>query len=236
MARHFRKLLAVSGIGGDADSATALLGELSDADAEAVAVVGDLAGPSTETQVYRAIFRAFGESDLPAFWVPGPRDAPLRHYLRESYNMEIVYPTLHGVHGTAALGPDQVLFAGMGGEILDDPGALRDEEKAIRYPGWEAEYRLKLLREFDEHQKVLLFATPPAHKGLHAAGSEVVAELIKTHRPRVAIVGGDQPILEVLGRTLVVSPGRLDRGECALVDIGEPSAELRTFAGLHATV
>ena len=43
---------------------------------------------------------------LPAYWVPGPADAPVSDYLREAYNMEVVHPLTHGVHGTAAFGPD----------------------------------------------------------------------------------------------------------------------------------
>ena len=35
--------------------------------------------------------------------------------------MELVYPHLNGVHGTFAIGPSHVLFAGMGGEIVDEP-------------------------------------------------------------------------------------------------------------------
>ena len=35
--------------------------------------------------------------------------------------MELVYPHLNGVHGTFAIGPSHVLFAGMCGEIVDEP-------------------------------------------------------------------------------------------------------------------
>jgi hypothetical protein len=129
-------------------------------------------------------------------------------YLREAHNIEVVFPELHGVHGTFAMGR-HFLVAGMGGEIVDDPDAERDEQSRLRYPGWEAEYRLKAVREFDEHQKAFLFATPPAHKGLREPGSEVLAELINTYRPRVVITGGDEARSEQLGKALIVAPGNL---------------------------
>jgi hypothetical protein len=153
-------------------------------------------------------------------------DAPLNDYLSESYNMEIAFPKLRGVHGTAALGPDHVLFAGIGGDIVDDPDAVRSEEALVRYPGWEAEYRLKVVGEFKDYPKVFLFATRPMHKGLHEPGSEVLAELINTYRPRVVVTAGDEPSEERLGTSLVVSPGHLDQGRYALIDFHESSVEL----------
>lgn len=86
-----------------------------------------------------------------------------------------------------ALSSDYVVFAGMGGEIVDAPEVEREEQRTLRYPAWEVEYRLKIIRELaHDYQKVLLFATVPAHKGLRQPGSEVLAELIKTYRSRVA--------------------------------------------------
>jgi uncharacterized protein len=230
MAQGVRKLVAVAGIGGEVESLEQLFGEMSERGADAVAVVGDLGAPWSKANRYRAIFRALGEGERPTFWVPGPTDAPLRDYLRESYNMEIACPVLHGVHGTVALGPGDVLFTGMGGEIADDPETIRAEEALVRYPGWEVEYRLKVVREFDAHEQVFLFATPPAHKGLREPGSEVLAELIKTYNPRLAIVGGEEPAQEELARTLVVCPGRLDHGHYAVVDLRTRSVEAATLA------
>jgi Icc-related predicted phosphoesterase len=225
MPARLRVLLTVGEIRGEVDQLDRLLELLPEIGAEAIVVVGDLAAPWSGADVYRSIFRALGESDLPTFWVPGATDAPIRDYLRESSNMEIVYPNLRGVHGAVALSPDQTLFAGLGGEISDDPDTIRGEEALIRYPGGEAEYRLKMIREFDEHQKVLLFATAPAHKGLGEPGSEVLAELIKTYRPRAVVAGGAPAGHELLGKTLVVRPGRLERGEYAVVDLSDLSVE-----------
>lgn len=229
MARGVRKLIAVAGIGGDVTPLERLFEELEGSDADAVAVVGDLGAAWSKGDTYRTIFRVLGEGDRPTYWVPGPVDAPVGEYLQEAYNMEVAFPHLRGVHGTAALAPGNVLFAGMGGEIADDPKTVRAEEALLRYPGWEVEYRLKVIREFDAQNLVLLFTAVPAHKGLHEPGSEVLAELIKTYNPRLAIVGGEEPVQEELGRTLVVAPGRLGQGRYAVVDLHEGSVEEATL-------
>jgi hypothetical protein len=194
-----------------------------------IAMVGDLAG-ATAPKSFRAVFQALGRSGLPAYWVPGSRDAPVGDYLREAYNMEIVFPFLHGVHGTAALAPDHhLLLAGMGGAIDDDPDASRDEVGELRYPRWEAEYRLKIVREFEELELTLLCWTPPAHKGQHAAGSEALAEFINTHRPRLVICGGPRGS-RMLGKSLVVGPGSLAEGRYAIADVYAREVELETLA------
>jgi hypothetical protein len=140
------------------------------------------------------------------------------------------------VHGTVALAPNDVLFAGMGGEISDDPETIRAEEEFLRYPGWEVEYRLKVIREFYPREQVFLFATPPAHKGLREPGSAVLAELIKTYNPRLAVVGGAEPTQKELGRTLVVCPGRLENGHYAVVDLRARSVAAATLAPRAAAV
>jgi Icc-related predicted phosphoesterase len=226
MARRERKVLAVGSVRGALEPFQTLLGILPDTGADALALVGDLSGRAGDAGSYRDLFKMIGQARLPAFWVPGPRDAPVRDYLRETYNMETIFPLLHGVHGTAAAGPNQLLFAGMGGEISDDPEEPRVEEQHLRYPGWEVEYRLKALRELKDRVLVLLFATPPAHKGLRRPGSEVLAELVKTYRPRLVLVAGDEPSNVVLGNALVVCPGRFELGQFALIDLRRRSAEV----------
>jgi uncharacterized protein len=226
VSQAIRKLVAVAGINGAVEPLEQLLAELPSSDGVAVAVVGDLGAPWSRQDTYRAIFRALGEAARQTFWIPGPTDAPLGEYLRESYNMEIAFPHLHGVHGTVALGPGEILFAGLGGDIEDDPKTIRDEEARLLYPAWEVEYRLKVIREFDAPERVFLFTTTPAHKGLHEQGSEVLAEMIKTYSPRFAIVAGGAPMQEELGTTIVVCPGLLERGEYALIDVRARSVEL----------
>lgn len=228
--RHLRRLVAAGPINGASDALETLLEEVAESEADAAVIVGDLTGPGSGTESLRSIFRALGEARRPTFWVPGAADAPLSNYLRESYNMELVFPHLRSVHGAFAIGPSHVLFAGMGGELLDDPEATRLEDERLRYPAWEVEYRLKTIRELKDYQKVFLFTTQPAHKGLHGAGSRTLAELINTYEPVLAVVAGDGVAVGRLGKTLVVYPGRLDQGQYALIDFHDLSVEARTLA------
>jgi uncharacterized protein len=227
--QRMRKLLVIGSIRGAVEPLERLLAVLPDTAADGIAVLGDLVGPDGEPETHRRIFRALAESRWHTYWVPGPGDGPISGYMREAYNIEIASKTLHAVHGSAIRDPNKdYLFAGMGGEIVDDPDEPGDERQ-LRYPGWEAEYRLKVAHEF-EQMKVLLFTTPPEHKSLAEPGSEVVAELIKTHRARLALVPGDEPSAEWLGKTLVVTPGRFDEGKCTFIDLQERAIEADTLA------
>jgi hypothetical protein len=216
MRRDISRLLAIGGINGAVEPLNRLLDGLDDEHVGAVTVVGNI-GAASKPETYRAIFKTLGRAGRPSYWVPGPGDAPFRDYLRESANMEVIYPQLHGLHGTVALGPGPMLFAGMGGEIVDDPDTDRSEESSLRYPGWEAEYRLKTIREFKDYPKVFLFTSQPAYRRGHG-------------RPRVAVVAGDGAAEGWVAKTLVVCPGRLDRGQYALVDLDDLSVEVGTVA------
>jgi Icc-related predicted phosphoesterase len=225
------KILCAADPRGDVDAVERLVRVAGDRGADAIAVVGNLAADGTRAS-YRALFRALGAAGLPTYWVPGPGDAPIAHYLREAHDVGIVHPTLRGVHGTAALAPDgHLLFAGLGGEVDDAPDAAREELDRLRYPRWEAEYRLRILDEFDELSPVLLFATPPAHKGRNVPGSEVLAELVASHRARLVVCGGE-PATELIGRTLVVAPGSLADGHFAIVDLHTREVEAGALAGV----
>ena len=225
MARRIRTLLAIGDIRGEVEPLKRVLERLPETGADAVAATGDLGAAWSKAETYREIFRTLGEAGRPTFWVTGPTDAPLDDNIREAHNLEIAFPLLHGVHGTAVQADGQLLFAGMGGEIVDDPAAKRGEEALLRYAGWEVEYRLKIIREFKDRRMVFLFTTPPAHKGLHGQGSEVLAELIKTYNPRVVLVRGEGVAEGRIGKSLIVSPGRLDQGEYAVVDLHELTVE-----------
>jgi uncharacterized protein len=224
MARLTR-LVCAADPGGSTEAIAAVVGAAERDDAQAIAVVGTLGAGVASPESQRAVFRALAAARRPVFWVPGPDDAPVAAYLREAHSIEVVFGDVHGVHGTAALAPGGVVVAGLGGEISDDPDEPRDEMELLRYPRWEAEYRLKVLHEWPEHERVLLFHTPPEHKGLGRPGSDAVAELIGTFRPRVVVCGGD-PSSEVLGRSLIVAPGRALDGRYAVVDLHKREARL----------
>ncbi len=117
----------------------------------------------------------------------------------------------------------------MGGTVIDDPHTTRDEQERLCYPGWEVEYRLKFLNELKDYQKVFLFSTPPEHKGLHEPGSAVLAELIKSYKPRLALIGGKEPKHELLGTSLVVMPGSLAEGNVSIIDLREQTVEIRSM-------
>jgi Icc-related predicted phosphoesterase len=223
-------LICAAGPAGSAGATAALTEAAEHHDAGAIAVVGDLGATGAGAEGLRAVLRALGRGDRPAFWVPGPGDAPVAAYLREAHNAEVVFPNVHGVHGTAALsaGGDAVV-AGLGGEIADDPEAAREEVDRLRYPRWEAEYRLKILAELPELERVLLFHSHPMHKGLGTEGSEAVAELIGTFRARVAVCGGERSCA-MLGTTLVVAPGSARDGHYAVVDLQRREAQLAELA------
>jgi hypothetical protein len=110
--RRVRKILAAGEPRGDVARLKQLVDQVDRTGADAIALVGSLTGEGGGIEGYRAIFKALGPPHLQTFWVPGPADAPVTHYLRESFNIETVYPFLHGVHGTVALGSGYVLFAG----------------------------------------------------------------------------------------------------------------------------
>lgn len=228
------RVLCAAEARGATDAVDALLHAAAEMDVQGIALVGDLSGgePAERPAQFRSLFRALGATRLDTYWVPGPSDAPVGAYLREAHNIEIAYPFLHGVHGTAAFAPGTVLVAGFGGEVVDDPSGERDEVDRLRYPRWEVEYRLKLIgRELSEHeQPILLFATRPAHKGTGVAGSEALAEMAATLRARLVVCGGERGTMTI-GRTLVVSPGPLADGSYAIADLHSRSAELSELSG-----
>jgi hypothetical protein len=187
--------------------------------AEAVALLGNLTPKNSDPKVYGRILKALADEGLPAFYVPGSEDAPFSEFLREAANIEIVYSHLRGVHGTFALDRGHILWCGMGGAIDDDPHSSHNESEALRYPGWEVEYRLKFLRELKDYEKIFLFTSCPEHKGLHEKGSPVLAEIIKTYTPRIVLIAGEQQKQEMLGKSHVVVVGRLAEGNYTFVDL-----------------
>src|SRR4051794_13585821 len=230
--QRIRRVVCAAGPSGSPDAVDALLSNSGEGDV--LALVGNL-GALGQPDSLRSVFKALGRSGRRVYWTPGPDDAPIEHYLREAANIETVVPNLRGLHGGLAFTPDgHIVVAGFGGEVSDDPDAPRDEIQRLSYPRWEPEYRLKILNELDEHQFVLLFATPPAHDALGPGGSDVIFELIGTHRPRLAVCGGAQATA-MLGRSLVVCPGSLENGEYAVADINNHEVQFEHLTAGAAT-
>src|SRR5258706_15236570 len=212
MRKHVSKILATSEPLGNLEEVERLVKKVADTDADVIVVLGSLASKSATTRAYGKLFKMLAETRLPTFYIPGPEDVPIYEYLREAANIEIVYPYLRGVHGTFAFAPGYIVFTGMGGTVEDDPHMIREELETLRYPGWEAEYRLKFLNELKDYQKVFLFSTPPEHKGFHEQGSPTLAELINTYKPRLMLVGGKELKHEVLETSFWAMPGGLSVG------------------------
>jgi uncharacterized protein len=226
LSGHLTRIVACCELQGQTEEVERLLEAAREDGAEALALLGDL-GADEEVREYAGVLRTVGRAGLPAFFVPGPGDVPFGNYLREAHNTEVVFASVHGVHGTFAFAPGYLVFAGLGGEIADDPRHEREELERLSYPGWEVEYRLKMLRELKDYRKVFLFVTPPAHKGLQQEGSEILAELVKTYAPRLVLTGGEDSRRDLLGTSLVVAPGRLSEGRYALIDLLEGDVEVR---------
>jgi uncharacterized protein len=228
-SQHLNRILCVGQPGDSGDGTERILQVASSAGAEAIALVGDLAH---DPDGYGDLFRTLARAPQPVYWLPGAGDAPVDHYLKASYNIELAFPTVHGLHGTAAFASDtELVFAGMGGEISDDPGTQREEQSALRYPRWEAAYRLRVLDLLDYNELVMLFATAPAHKGHNTPGSEAVAELVGTYRPRLVVCGGPRAV-EILGTSLVVAPGSLADGHYAVAEVHAGTAELAELSAV----
>jgi hypothetical protein len=76
MARVTRILCAADPRGSRA-AVERLLAAADDAGVQAVCVVGDLGGETDAVGTYRALFGGLGKAERPAYWVPGPTDAPV---------------------------------------------------------------------------------------------------------------------------------------------------------------
>jgi Icc-related predicted phosphoesterase len=227
-AERMTRVVCAADARGSAGAVQALLSATEASDVQAIALVGDL-GAAGDGESMRSVFRALARGRHQTYWVPGPADAPIASYLREAANIEVVSPVLRGLHGTIAFAPGgHVVVAGFGGAVSDDPAAPRDESQRLSYPRWEPEYRLKVLHELDEHQFMLLFATPPQHAALGGDGSELIAELIGTHRPRLVVCGGAQGS-GMIGRSLIIAPGSLAEGNYAIADLNSHEVSHETI-------
>jgi Icc-related predicted phosphoesterase len=166
--------------------------------------------------------------------VPGAHDAPEARVLPIMTGLDWTERHLHCVHGMA-VPMSELAIAGFGGQVTEHE---REIDEALRYPGWEVEYRMAFLSQLDQSLLLLVFHHPPANvRELEPlderGGSEVVTELIGTWKPGVAVAAGPRPGRGMHGTTVVVSPGRLDRGEYAVFD-ARRGREVRFAGGASA--
>jgi uncharacterized protein len=224
MRKSNGKIMAAAEPNGDVEAVRQLGFEAKNSGAGTIALLGSMTRADSGPGEYTHILQALAEAKLPAFYIPGPEDAPISDFLWEAASLEIVYPIVRGIHTTFAMAHGNVLWSGMGGRIEDDPERIRDEVVTLCYPAWEVKYRLKFLQELKDYRKVFLFTTVPDHKGLHQIGSLVLAEIIKTYNPRLVLASGGKQTHTKIGKSLVVSLGRLCEGKFTLIDL--PSGEV----------
>ncbi len=186
----------------------------------------------TDIEQYEAFFKGLGELNIPVYYIPGRADAPIHRYLREAFNHEIVFPHIRNVHKSFSFFRNHYEIVGFGGEISEKE---RNEEFILRYPRWEVEYHLKIIRDLKPMELIMLFYTPPyggkldVKDGKHT-GSEVVEDFIKTYDPMYAVVGsGSEQGEEIIGTTHVINPGSLNKGEYAIVHLRRREVQFGKF-------
>ncbi|RMG63628.1 MAG: hypothetical protein D6715_10950 [Calditrichaeota bacterium] len=181
---------------------------------------------------YEAFFKTLGEIKIPVYYIPGKYDAPVARYLREAYNYEIVYPQIRNVHKSFSLYRNHYIVTGFGGEISEKK---REEDFVLRYPRWEVEYHLKIIRDLKPMELVMMFYTPPYGGKLDLVGnqhigSQVVEDFIKTYDPTWSVVGtGAQPGEEIIGTTHVINPGSLKDGQYAVIQLRKREVRFGTL-------
>jgi hypothetical protein len=99
---HLTRIVASCEPRGQINEVERLLEAAREDGAQALALLGDI-GAGEAAREYAKVLRTVGrEAGIPAFYIPGPGDAPFGRYLWEAYNTEVVFTSMHGVHGTFA--------------------------------------------------------------------------------------------------------------------------------------
>lgn len=250
------KILAFSDVHGEMDNLQELAEKLPELDADLAIFCGDIVGGKAraeewlraysqgeaprsdkpeileererDIETYVSFLRTLGHLGLPVAVVPGNMDAPEDLYLRIILAHEVVEPGVNLVHHGFMPAGRNLIIAGLGGEITETE---RESRFVLRYPRWETEFAFNFLRYLPQ-EKILVFHSPPKAnhidlEGDQHKGSQVVAEVIKTHRPLFAFCGHAHEAQgqEWVGNTLVVNPGALKHGYYAVMDTTERQAE-----------
>ncbi len=157
---------------------------------------------------------------VPSFHVPGWYDAPARLYWQSAVNHEVIAGKVQGVHLAPALFGEWVV-AGFGGRIVE--AESHEDYYVIEHPAWEAEFGLNFIRRFDRRPILLFHETGLPHEAMH----RVIDHFIKEFNPQFAFVTSPDGRVEDrrVGRTLVVTPGRLADGSYAVVDLRQETVK-----------
>jgi hypothetical protein len=80
----------------------------------------------------------------------------------------------------------------------------------------------------------MLFFTPPAHKGIRRSGQRRGRGVVATYRPRLVVTYAEPPVVERIGRSLIVGPGTIRHGHYAVADLQAEEAEPKQLSGARA--
>ncbi len=190
--------------------------------------------PRDDALCYERFFETLGKLGVFTALIPGPRDTPLRGFLRLGMNAEVEFPTLHVAHACLVQEGD-VALAGIGGQLTENVDGC---EAAIRCSRTTAEYFLRKLWAAEQPRKVLLLATAPKGALGGDEGNAVAGDLIDSYHPSLCVVAGPTAHrgTQRIAHTLVINPGWLADGSAAWLnwDRGAGQVELldaRSAAG-----
>ena len=191
----------------------------------------DLAGLREEIEqdvkTLEAFLDRFARWGVPLAYVPGNMDSPKEHFLFEAVSAETAHPNVRCVHGGGWVFKNKYAVFGFGGDISKD--TYEDVFQFVS-PRWEVEYQLKFVDDYDQ-PLVLVFHIPPTQIAKTDpevdVGPQVVHEMIKTHRPALAVVGHihDEQVRTQIGSSLVVCPGALKKGKYAVITLPKGDVE-----------
>jgi Icc-related predicted phosphoesterase len=174
-----------------------------------------------DVQFLDYFFDTLASLEIPCFHVPGWYDAPARLYWQSAVNHEVITGRVQGVHLAPALFEGEWVVAGFGGRIVEAEN--HEDYYVIEHPAWEAEFGLNFLRRFDRRPILLFHETGLPHEAMH----RVIDHFIKEYNPQFAFVTSPDGRVEDrrIGRTLVVTPGRLADGSYAVVDLRQETVK-----------
>jgi Icc-related predicted phosphoesterase len=170
-------------------------------------------------RLWEQFFDAIGsiaESGVLTAVLPGPADAPLRHFLRLGMYEEGEHPKLHLIHATLLEDADMAI-CGVGGEITEHEEL---SENRVRTSRSLAEYYLRKLWESDQSRKVLVLSQPPSGQLGGHHGNRIIGEFLDSYHPSLCLVGGptEHRGWQRVAHTLVINPGRLVDNSVAWYD------------------
>jgi hypothetical protein len=172
--------------------------------------------PRDDALCYQHFFETLGKLGVFTALIPGPRDTPLRGFLRLGMNAEVEFPTLHVAHACLVQEGD-IALAGIGGQLTENVDSC---EVMVRCSRTVAEYFLRKLWSAEQPRKILLLGTAPKGAQGGEEGNVVAGDLIDSYHPSLCVAAGPTARrgTQRIAHTLIVNPGRLVDGSAAWLD------------------